>query len=329
MKEASFYKKNNGDLQCTLCPHFCVIKNEKSGICRVRTNHDSILYSDIYGEVTAAAMDPIEKKPLYHFYPSSSIFSIGTKGCNFKCNYCQNHRISQNPYVDSENYSPDEIVDAAVRSNAMGIAYTYSEPIIWIEFVLDCAKLARNKGLKNVMVTNGYINEEPLSELLKVTDAMNIDLKTFDDKTSSIVHKGNLSNVKKTIEQVCHSSCHLEVTTLIVTDINDTLEEMTMIADFLSENNDSIPWHLSRYHPEYKYNAPATNIDLMMNVYAMAQKKLKYVYCGNIPSNFDGSDTHCPQCNNVLIKRSGYMVEIVGIKNGKCKNCNHKSAIVQ
>jgi pyruvate formate lyase activating enzyme len=320
-KEAQYYnKKANTIVECILCPHNCKIPENKTGVCGARINVNGRLMSSIYGEITAVSMDPIEKKPLYHFYPGSGILSIGTKGCNFKCLFCQNWHISQDINARSDYYSPEKIVKIAKERNSIGIAYTYSEPFIWFEYVMDCSKLARENGLKNVYVTNGFINQNPLNEILQYSDAMNIDLKTFRDETYRKVSNGRLSNVLETIETV-HSKCHVELTTLIVTGINDDINEMREIIDFISSLDSNIPWHISRYHPGYKYDAPATDIDFILRVCEEARRKLNFVYCGNIASTYGGSDTVCPKCKTKAISRIGYDVHIEVLNSGKCAEC--------
>jgi pyruvate formate lyase activating enzyme len=328
MKEASYYEISDGDsVRCGLCPHNCHISEGQSGTCGVRRNRKGKLYSEIYGQLTSVAMDPIEKKPLYHFYPSSSILSIGTRGCNMKCPYCQNWHISQDLSVPVNSCSPEEIADAASRKDSIGIAYTYSEPLIWFEYVLDTSRIISERGLKNVLVTNGFINRGPLDELLQYTDAMNIDLKSFNPETYKKVQKATREGVTSTIEQA-HGRCHIEITTLIVTGINDTLREMKEIIDFISSIDKNIPWHISRYHPSYKYNAPATDIDFMMKVCDQAEKKLSYVYCGNIPSGRKGNNTLCPSCGTLLVERSGYFTRIKNCTDGICKKCGHETGII-
>ncbi len=329
MKEAKYYTHLDGKrLQCRLCPHNCIIKDGGRGICGVRKNSNSILYSEIYGEVTSIAMDPIEKKPLYHFYPSSSILSIGTKGCNLKCPYCQNWHISQDLTAGTTYYDPANIVHLARRKGSTGIAYTYSEPVIWLEYVLDTSILASKAGLKNVLVTNGFVNSEPLKELLNYTDAMNIDLKSFNDETYKKIQKGNLDSLLKTINTVNDSKCHLEITTLIVTGINDNINEMKEIINFISSMNKNIPWHISRYYPNYKYNKNATDIDFIFKIYDEAVKKLNYVYCGNIPPGRNGNNTLCPSCKTILIERRGYSTGIHSLKKGLCEKCGTETGII-
>jgi pyruvate formate lyase activating enzyme len=327
IKEASYYEKRDDNMvRCVLCPHNCTISEDQTGICGVRRNRKGKLYSEIYGQLTSVAMDPIEKKPLYHFYPSSSILSIGTRGCNMKCPYCQNWHISQDLSVPVNSYSPEEIAEAASRKDSIGIAYTYSEPLIWYEYVLDTAKIISERGLKNVLVTNGFINREPLDELLRYTDAMNIDLKSFNPETYKKVQKATREGVTSTIEQA-YGKCHIEITTLIVTGINDTVREMKEIIDFISSLDKNIPWHISRYYPNYKYNAPATDIDFMMKVCDLAAKKLSYVYCGNIPPGRKGNNTLCPSCGALLIERSGYYTRVRDSIDGTCKKCGYETGI--
>ncbi|MDY6968202.1 MAG: AmmeMemoRadiSam system radical SAM enzyme [Spirochaetota bacterium] len=328
LTDAKYYKKINSNVECLLCPHSCIISKDKTGVCGVRKNLDGRLFSTIYGELTATSNDPIEKKPLYHFYPAKGIFSIGTKGCNLSCPYCQNWHISQNLSVRTSYYSPKEIVNAALQNNSIGIAYTYSEPIIWIEYILDCSKLAREKGLKNVYVTNGFINPEPLEDILEYADAMNIDLKSFREDTYRKIMKGGLSNVLQTIERV-YQSCHLELTTLVVTGVNDSIQEMHDIIEWINSVDKNIPWHISRYYPCYNYDAPSTDIDFMLKIYDEAVLKLNYVYCGNIAGSHGRSDTICPNCKSIAISRSGYMTAIEMCKNGKCSNCGYDLNIKQ
>lgn len=323
-REAKYYKVIDKEkVKCLLCPHNCVIQNEKTGICGVRKNNDGKLFTTIYGELTAMAMDPIEKKPLYHFYPTSNIFSIGTKGCNFRCSYCQNWEISQNSNVHTTYYKPEEIINAALRRNSLGIAYTYNEPFIWFEYVMDCSKLARKNGLKNVFVTNGFINPEPLDEILEYADAMNIDLKSFQENTYRSFQKGKLTNVLETIKKV-YKTCHLELTTLIVTDMNNNMDEMKDMIDWISSIDANIPWHISRYYPNYDYNAPPTDINFMFKIHDHAASKLNFIYCGNIPGTYGRSDTICPSCKTIIISRDGYMVDVKAITTGGlCMNCGY------
>ncbi|MGI6747608.1 MAG: AmmeMemoRadiSam system radical SAM enzyme [Anaerovoracaceae bacterium] len=287
-KEAMFYKKlKDKRVLCFLCPHNCNIPDGGHGICGVRQNFEGILYSLNFGEIASIALDPIEKKPLYRFYSGSYILSIGSVGCNFKCPFCQNHRIARvKPHeVITSHANSDEIVEKAValkKRGNIGIAYTYNEPTIWYEFVYETAKLAKEKNLKNVLVTNGYICKEPLDRLLPYIDAMNIDLKAYNNKFYKELVKGGLEEVKSTIsESVKH--CHVEITTLIIPGCNDSIEEMEDMAKWISSMSRDIPLHLSRYFPNYEMaDRPPTPRDTLAILKQAAERHLKYVYLGNV-----------------------------------------------
>jgi len=331
-REAFYYEAADTGLRCVLCPHNCVIREGNSGICGVRKNRNGSLVSEIYGEITSIAVDPIEKKPLYHFYPGSSILSVGAKGCNLKCPYCQNWSISQNLDAKTSFLKPHELVRIAAEHSSPGIAYTYSEPAIWTEYVLEAGAAAKESGIHNVLVTNGFINPKPLEDILSVTDAMNIDLKTFSETMFAKINKGNLKQVLRTIESVYNSTCHLEITTLVVTGINDTMDDMRNIISFIKGIDDSIPWHISRYFPAWKYNKPSTDTDFMTRVYEEASQSLKFVYCGNLRGLNVGNDTSCPSCDNLLIRRSGFSSEINSLnkvgENAFCPKCGSKVNIL-
>lgn len=278
-----YYEKINYKIHCFLCPHHCVIEEGNLGKCNVRIHKNGELYTINYGEITSASLDPIEKKPLYYFKPHSQIFSIGSFGCNFSCDFCQNYSISQ--YKSKSDYvSKENLVKTAVNmKDNIGIAFTYNEPSILYEYVLDTSKLLKEKAPDKsvVLVTNGYINQEPLKNLLPYVDAMNIDLKSYSDKFYKNICGGNLKPVLETIETAA-KSCHIEITTLLVSGENDNLDEIEEIAKFLSSINRDIPLHLTRYFPRYKLNNPATNIDFMKKAQDTAKKYLNKVLLGNI-----------------------------------------------
>lgn len=326
-KEAMYYEKGEGGkVFCHLCPHNCTIPPDKVGICRVRKNIGGGLYSLIYGEVSSIAMDPIEKKPLYHFYPGSSILSIGTVGCSFRCKFCQNYTISQEQNSPTECYIPERLVRLAVKNDSIGIAYTYSEPLIWYEFVLDTCKEIKQEGLKNVFVTNGYINREPLEQLLPYVDAMNIDLKSFNDRFYRTVVGGGLQPVLDTIKRVWEEgSISVEVTTLIIPGYNDSKREMEELADFLSSLSADIPYHLTAYYPAYQLNAPPTPFPTLKRLRDIAQKKLNYVYLGNVGTR---DDTLCSHCGALLVERKGYSSRVVNYANRRCLQCDKEVPIV-
>lgn len=282
MKEALYWDSEaKAKTHCRLCPHECTILNGLTGICGVRKNVDGKLYSLVYGESTSVALDPIEKKPLYHYHPGEYILSLGTKGCNFKCPYCQNWSISQDPGARTEKITPAWVVAKAKECKSFGIAYTYNEPFIWYEFVLDTAKLAKKNDLENVLVTNGYVNPAPLDEMLPYIGAMNIDLKSADPEFYVKYCKATLEPVLNTIKRSA-KACHVELTNLIVTGLNDSDSDFNRLTDWIHSNvGPDVPLHLSRYFPCYKMDAPATSRDRLESAFSIAKKKLKNVYLGN------------------------------------------------
>lgn len=269
-------------VRCLLCPHYCILKKEQVGKCGVRKNENGRLYSLIYQEVASIALDPIEKKPLYHFHPGESVLSLGTKGCNLKCPWCQNWSISQSQDVPMQSLSSKEIVDRAKENSIFGIAYTYNEPFIWYEFVYDTARLAHQEGLKNVLVTNGYINQKPLEEIIGFIDAMNIDVKSMDDGFYKKFCGGRLAPVLATCEYAARRT-HIEITNLLIPGLNDkegAIEKLVdWIADILGVDT---PLHFSRYFPTYKAEYPTTPVQILEMAREIAQKRLKNVYLGNV-----------------------------------------------
>jgi pyruvate formate lyase activating enzyme len=283
IKEALYYEKTDTQkVHCELCPKECIIAKDKTGFCRARKNINGKLYSLYFGETTSIALDPIEKKPIYHFHPGENILSLGTKGCNFACEFCQNWSISQNPDAITEETTSLEIIRKAKEVGSFGVAYTYNEPFIWFEFVLDTAKLAKGKNLANVLVTNGYVNPQPLEEILPYIDAMNIDLKSMDDSFYRDICKGTLEPVLYTIRR-SHKSCHIELTNLVIPTLNDSDDNFIRLVDWVYENlSPEVPMHFSRYFPCYKMKIPPTPLETLNRAYQIAKKKLKYVYLGNV-----------------------------------------------
>lgn len=278
-----FYEMSKEKVHCFLCPHNCVIENGHTGKCNVRTHEDGKLYTINYGEVTSVSLDPIEKKPLHYFRPGSQILSVGSFGCNFVCGFCQNYDISQFK-AKSEFVSKEELIKTILTAkNNIGVAFTYNEPSIWYEYVYDCARFLKETDPKAAVaiVTNGYISQEPLKELLPYVDAMNIDLKSINGKYYKALCGGSLEPVLKTIETAA-KACHVEVTTLLVTGENDTLEEVEEIAKILSHVDPGIPLHLSRYFPRYKLENAPTDIGFMRKAEEIARKYLDKVILGNI-----------------------------------------------
>jgi pyruvate formate lyase activating enzyme len=283
MKECVLYKKEKGNVRCFACAHKCLISEGKTGICGVRKNIKGKLYLLVYGKVVAAHIDPIEKKPLYHFLPGTYAYSIGTVGCNFKCNYCQNWDISQLKEIIGKEITPEKIIEEAIINKCKSIAYTYNEPTIFIEFVKDCAVLAKKKGLKNVLVTNGYMTKECLDFIAPYTDAMNIDLKSFNESFYEKICRGKLKPVLETIKNAHKKGIHIEITTLVIPEENDSLKEFEQIAKFIARIDKNIPWHISRFFPMYKMlDKESTSIETLKKAEEIGKKYLNYVYLGNI-----------------------------------------------
>lgn len=288
LKEAMYYQKQqDGRTKCVLCPHNCVISQGAAGICGVRKNIDGVLYSLIYEKVSSIAFDPIEKKPLYKFHPGTYILSAGSVGCNFRCPFCQNYSIAraEPDKTETSTITSGQLVLKALSlmdQGNIGIAYTYNEPTIWYEYVYDTARLAKEKGLMNVLVTNGFINPEPLKNLLPYIDAMNIDLKGYTEGFYRDVVKGQLESVKDTI-RLAAGKCHVEVTTLVIPGLNDSAQEMEEMAKWLASVSPDIPLHLSRFFPRYMMqDRPMTPMQTLSELESIASKYLNNVYMGNV-----------------------------------------------
>ncbi|AAK79389.1 pyruvate formate lyase activating enzyme [Clostridium acetobutylicum] len=281
--EAMFYEKIKDKVHCFLCPHNCVIENGHFGKCNVRTHEDGKLFTINYGEITSISLDPIEKKPLYYFKPGSKILSVGSFGCNFVCDFCQNYDISQRKARSTFAPKEELIRIAMTTEDNIGLAFTYNEPSIWYEYMYDCAKLLKETDEKRsvVFVTNGFLSEEPLKKLLPYVDAMNIDLKSFKESYYKSLCGGRLNPVLETIKMAA-KVCHVEVTTLLVSGENDNLDEIEEIAKFLASVNSEIPLHLSRYFPRYKLENPPTDVEFMQEAKKTAEKYLKRVMLGNV-----------------------------------------------
>ena len=326
-KQVDFFEKiNENTIRCRVCPHNCVIKEGNSGRCRVREVKDGVLYANNYGEISAMALDPIEKKPLFHYKPGKNILSIGSYGCNFTCGFCQNYDIAQFK-PNTEFISVEDIISRAKEyksQNSIGLAFTYNEPLMFYEYVLDVSKRCKEEGLDVVVVSNGFINKEPLETLLPFVDAMNIDLKSFSDEFYKSECSGRVEDVKSTIE-IASKYCHVEITTLLISDHNDTEEEVRNIASFIAGIDKNIPLHLSRYYPTYKFKEEATNIEKIKAFADIAREYLNYVYIGNVLDA--DNNTYCPSCNNLLIERNVYSAKD---KNNDviCKSCGQKLYVV-
>ncbi|MCF6357067.1 MAG: AmmeMemoRadiSam system radical SAM enzyme [Draconibacterium sp.] len=328
MQEAQFYTKlKNNKVHCELCPWDCILEAGQTGICKVRTNESGKLITSVYNKVSALGTDPIEKKPLYHFYPGKNILSIGEVGCNLHCTFCQNHTISQcyaSEFTGFHNISSEKIVTEALKTwNNIGIAYTYNEPITFYEFMIDTAKLAHKNGLKNVVVSNGYINSEPLKKLIPYIDAFNIDLKAFNNEFYQKQTKGKLQPVLNSLKTIAKSNSHLEITNLVIPGLNDDEKEFEkMIIWIASELGEQIPLHLSRYFPQYKIHLPPTSIKKLETLFDIAKQHLQHVYLGNV-SDAKRSSSYCSDCGELLIERNGYRTEVINLdEKGNCKKCN-------
>jgi pyruvate formate lyase activating enzyme len=321
----------DGVVQCRLCNHYCTIKPGKRGKCGVRENQDGILYALNYGKIAAMGLDPVEKKPLYHFQPGTQTFSFATMGCNFNCTFCQNWSLSQPPREDGQIkgqiLTPEQLVSEAIRQKAASISYTYSEPTIFFEIMQDTARLAKAKGLKNIMVSNGFMSRECLDELAPLINAINVDLKCFTEDFYQEISGARLQPVLENLKYIKHTlGWWLEITTLLIPGKNDSLAELDKLTDFLAnEIGIDTPWHISRFHPDYKMSGvSATQSDSLKDAYGMGKSKgLKYVYIGNMPG-MNQQHTACPGCNNLLIDRSGFTSTRPSIKNGECENCGEK-----
>jgi pyruvate formate lyase activating enzyme len=331
MKEAMFYEKlKDKKVHCLLCPQNCVILDKKRGNCRVRENRNGTLYSLVYAKPCSIAIDPIEKKPLFHFMPGSSVYSIGTTGCNLHCLFCQNWTTSQvgPEEVPAPEMMPEKIVEEAIDSGCKSIAYTYNEPTIFYEMCYDVSRIAREKGLKNIMVTNGYINEEPAKKLYKYIDAANIDLKGFSEDFYRKITGARLEPVLKTIKLVHEMGVWVELTNLIIPTLNDDMKMVEKMCNWIKDNvGTEAPLHFSRFFPMYKLeHLPVTSPGTLFEAAKVAKKiGLKYVYIGNI-INEEGENTYCPKCNNLLVKRQVFEVLENNISKGKCKKCKQDIA---
>ena len=326
LKEALLYKKLEGKkVSCFLCSHRCLINDGSFGICQVRQNKGGVLYTYAYGEVAAANIDPIEKKPLFHVLPGSSSFSIAAAGCNFRCGFCQNWQISQKRESDKfgvslQPMSPQEIVANALRYKCKSISYTYTEPTIFFEYAFETARLAKIKGLYNVFVTNGYMTKEALESFNPYLDAANVDLKFFNDESYRRVCGGKLRPVLESIALMRKLNIWVEVTTLVVPGENDSTEELKEIALFLAATGKEIPWHISRFHPDYKMTDKAsTALSKLKEAWQLGKDAgLRYVYIGNV---LEEEKTYCCKCARSLISRLGFALVENNLKNGKCPDC--------
>jgi pyruvate formate lyase activating enzyme len=328
--EAFLYESlEEGKVLCRLCAHRCVIKPGRRGTCRVRENRDGKLHSLVYGRLIAQSVDPIEKKPLFHLYPGSLSYSVATVGCNFKCRFCQNADIAQMPedregLIMGNPAAPEEVVADALARNCRSIAYTYTEPTVYFEFAFETARLAHEKGLKNVFVTNGYMSPEALEKIAPYLDAANVDLKSYSDDFYRRQCSARLEPVKETLLGMKKLGILVEVTTLLIPELNTDRDELEALAGFLSTRlGTDTPWHISRFHPTYKLtNQPATPVDTILEAREIGLAAgLKYVYTGNVWGQ-PGESTLCDSCGAMLIERRGFTVYENRLQKGRCPDCN-------
>lgn len=324
--EAKYYIQTPKGLKCQLCPNNCKIKEGEIGECRTRINKNGQLICYAYGNPCAVHVDPIEKKPLYHFYPGSQIYSIATAGCNLACLNCQNWEISQSSPLKTRNYDllPEKLIEECKNQKCKSIAYTYSDPVAFYEYTLETSKIAKTEGIKNVLVSAGYINEEPLKEWCKYIDAANIDLKSFSNDIYEMLNAGTLEPVLNTLKVLQDNGVWLEITNLVVPSWTDDLDMIKIMCDWLVSNGfQNQPLHFSRFHPQYKLtNLPATPVNTLTKAKNIATKAgLNYVYIGNIPG-YDYSSTYCSNCKKKIIDRKGYQILQLDIVNNKCNHCN-------
>lgn len=325
--EALLYgKENDSSVTCALCAHRCRIAPGTRGICGVRENREGTLYSLVYGKIIAEHVDPVEKKPLFHFLPGSRTYSVATVGCNFCCTFCQNAEISQMPREKKEivgrTTSPASIVENALLSESLSISYTYTEPTIFFEFALDTARIAVDRGLKNIFVTNGFMTPEMLTMLFPFLHAANVDLKSFRDDFYRKQCGGRLQPVLESLRKMKELGIWVEVTTLLIPGVNDSEEELNDIASFVASLGRETPWHVSRFHPQYRMtDRPPTPYSSIQRAVAMGKSAgLKYVYCGNLPGD-SGENTFCSGCGKLLIGRYGFSIEKINLSGSACPCC--------
>lgn len=326
LHEAGYYELlADGEITCRLCPQQCRIGSGKSGFCRVRTNRDGKLVTANFGRISSIGLDPIEKKPLYHYYPGKPILSVGTVGCNLACRFCQNWQISREA-SPTRALTPDELADLAAKlqqtEENIGVAYTYSEPGVWYEFLIETMPRIRERGLKNVLVTNAFLEPEPWRDLLNWTDAANIDLKGFDDDYYHRLCSGRLAPILENIKTAA-AKIHLELTTLIIPGENDRPEQIRELARWIGTIDPEIPLHLSRYYPNYQMQKAATPPETMAESKAVAQEYLKYVYLGNLGK---ANHTYCPECGSIIVERDGYRTRI--FNKNICRECGKMVRII-
>ena len=329
VQEARYYNRLNNDIvECELCPNKCLIRAGEWGDCEVRKNIDGRLKSFVYGRLCSVGNDPIEKKPLFHFLPGTNAISVATPGCNLHCRFCQNWKISQAKpdEVKTRYYSPEQLVDVTQKYNTPTIAYTYTEPTVFYEYMYDTAKAGKARGVKNVMISAGYISKKPLEKLCQVLDGIKIDLKSFSNKFYKNLVSGELQPVLDTLKTIKENDCWLEIVYLVIPTHNDDMKMIGEMTDWLRKNlGPNVPLHFTRFSPQYLMkNLPSTPVKTLERAYETAKKAgLNYVYIGNVPEH-EGADTYCPNCETKLIDRNGFMLNKKNLDKGTCPNCGNK-----
>lgn len=321
-----YNKISDNKAECLLCPHNCRIDDGNTGICGVRKNTGGRIELQTYGVLSACSLDPVEKKPFYHFFPGYNILSAGSYGCNMRCDFCQNFSISQTGFEEAKStITPENLVKRALGAHRnIGVAFTYNEPVIWFEYMRDTAIIAKSQGIHTAMISNGYVNRDPLSEILNFIDAFNIDLKSFNNAFYKKLTGATLEPVKNTLRMIAESGKHLEITTLIIPGQNDDENEMELETEWIaSELGKNVPLHLSRYFPMYRRNDPATPDETLARLFAIASGKLNYVYLGNTRSD-SGQNTDCSECGLNVTIRSGYNTRSINLDDeGRCTGCGN------
>ena len=325
--EARYYKKHpDREIECTLCPRFCKLGDKERGYCGVRENMGGTYYTLVYGKACSVHVDPIEKKPLFHYLPRSNALSIATAGCNVNCKFCQNWEISQVRPEQVQNYDfpPHSVVESAQKYRCPVIAYTYTEPVIFFEYMYDTSQEARKKGIKSVVITGGHINPEPIEDLTKVVDAIKVDLKAFSEDFYKNYVKGELQPVLEAIKIIFKSNVWLELVYLVIPTLNDSSNEIRRVCRWImKEIGPDVPLHFSRFYPNYLMkNLPPTPVSTLERIRKIAlEEGIRYVYIGNVPGH-PAESTFCPYCKEVIIERVGFQVNKIELQGGRCKYCN-------
>jgi len=319
MVEVAFQSRSGHKIRCDTCPVYCVLEEGEIGSCSGRQVIDGKFIATNYAQISSLQVEPIEKKPLYHFYPGSEIVSIGPNGCNMSCSWCQNWQITQNT-SPTRVIMPTEMADIVDSLDGIGIAYTYAEPLIWFEYVRDVGRIMHERGLLNVFITNGYVNAEPLRELLKIADAFNVDIKSVSDSIYRDHCGGRIQDVHRSIRQIHAAGKHIEISHILVSNVSTDLKKVEQLVDWIASIDTRIPLHLTRYIPANHFHEPPTDKDFIVKAYEIAKSKLDSVYAKDA-SSLDGRDSYCSSCGEVLVKRDEQSAELLGLDGDKCRNC--------